>query len=376
VTVANALRVAAALFAAAFMLVGCGGDEFDSELAESLQHELDSERDRWGIPGAQAAVVLPGEGTWTGVSGRADVEAKTAVGDDTAFAIGSITKTFVATLVLKLAEDGVLRLDDPLSKWLPGYPRSRGITLRRLLNHTSGVHNFVDNPRFRAAQLGDLAKEWTPAETLRFVGTPYSKPGESWHYSNTGYILLGQVIERATRSTVGDELRERVLEPLGLEDEVVLQGEDQLPQPAARGYGDFDEDGDLDATKRGARMIPAVSMATAAWTAGAMASNAEAIARFADALFGGRVLKKTSLAQMVDFGGSGALDYGLGVGSFRLQRRQLWGHGGAIPGYRSELWYLPRERATIVVLWNGDRIADPFISQAILEKVVAHLDPE
>jgi len=107
-----------------------------------------------------------------------------------------------------------------------------------------------------------------------------------------------------------------------------------------------------------------------------MAADAEAIARFADALFGGRVLKPASLREMVDFGSYGAIDYGLGVGSFRMQGRQLWGHGWAIPGYRSELWYLPRERATIVVLWNGDRIADPFISQAILEKVVAHLDQE
>jgi D-alanyl-D-alanine carboxypeptidase len=156
------------LWASVAVAVGCGGSSsqhqpadrrdhspargqaggFDPVLSSRLQETLDRVRTDQGIPGASAAVLIPGEGIWTGNSGEADTRTHRPVTDRTLFAAGSITKTFVAALMLKLAERDVLDLDDHLSRWVPEFPNSRSISLRQLLNHTSGTSNFTDEPAF------------------------------------------------------------------------------------------------------------------------------------------------------------------------------------------------------------------------------------
>jgi D-alanyl-D-alanine carboxypeptidase len=174
----------------------------DPALASRLQETLDRVRKHQEIPGAAAAVVIPGQGVWTGTSGEADTRTHRPVTDRTLFGVGSVTKTFVAALMLKLAERDVLDLDDHLSRWVPEFPNSRLITLRQLLNHTSGTSNFTDDPAFAAAQQRNPNTVWTPRRTLRYAQHPDSPPGETWDYSNTNYVLAGLVIARATRSTV------------------------------------------------------------------------------------------------------------------------------------------------------------------------------
>jgi D-alanyl-D-alanine carboxypeptidase len=155
---------------------------------------------------------------------------------DTLFQAGSITKTFVASLVLKLAEDGVLGLDDRLSRLVPAFPDSRRITLRQLLNHTAGTADFLTDGRFLAAQRRrGLAAVWTPQQLLRYVPEPLAKPGERWHYSNANYLLLGLAVERATRSSLGRELRRRLL-PRTTFDRIVFQGEERPRGAIAVGY--------------------------------------------------------------------------------------------------------------------------------------------
>ena len=195
------------------------------------------------MPGASAAVVIPGEGIWTGSSGVADIRAHRPVTDRTLFAAGSITKTFVAALMLKLVERDVLHLDDRLSRWVPEFPNSRQITLRQLLNHTSGTSDFVDEPAFAAAQERSASAVWTPRRTLRYAQDPAREPGVDWIYSNTNYILAGLVIERATRSTVARELHRRLLDRSQFP-RIVLQGDERPRDPVAVGYQNLDDDTD------------------------------------------------------------------------------------------------------------------------------------
>jgi D-alanyl-D-alanine carboxypeptidase len=153
------------------------GSGFDANLASELQSILDEERERFEAGAASAAIVVPAEGVWTGASGVADRETKQPVTAETAFALGSVTKTFVAALILDLIEDDLLNLDDSLARWLPRFPQARQITILQLLNHTSGVFNMTDNRAFIEAQIEHPRKRWTPARTLTYVGEPLFAPG-------------------------------------------------------------------------------------------------------------------------------------------------------------------------------------------------------
>ena len=356
-----------------------GDAGFDPKLAAALQSVLDEERERYAVAAAAAAVVVPGKGIWSGASGLADRKTKEPVTPRTLFAFGSVTKPFVAAVVLDLAEDGVLRLDDPLARWMPSYPRARSITIRQLLNHTSGVSDFVENPAFLRAQLAEPRRRWTANRTLTFVEEPRFAPGSDWAYSNTNYILLGKVIANATGSRVSRELRSRILEPVGA-DAVFLQGEEPVRGPVVRAYSDLDENGKQDDISDGTSIIPNTAMATAAWTAGGLAATPEAVARFADALFRGRLLRRQSLAQMLDVdergaGAGGGLGYGLGMARFDIPGHGLvWGHGGGIPGFRTQLFHAAEERVTVVVAWTDDRQDPTLVSEPLLEAVLQHVE--
>ena len=354
------------------------GARLDIALASELQSTLDQERERFQAGAASAAIFVPGEGLWTGTSGIADLETKKPVTPETAFAVGSVTKTFVAALILDLIEDDVLKLDDPLVRWLPGFPRARQITIRQLLNHTSGVFNITDNRAFIEAQIERPRKRWTPARTLAYVGEPLFAPGSDWGYSNTNYILLGLVIEKATGSTVARELRERVLVPADA-DAVFMQGEERVRAEVARGYDDVDLDGAPDDLSDGTRTIPNTAMASAAWTAGGIAATPEAVAKFGDALFRGRLLNPDSLRQMTDFdeqlgkGRGGGLGYGLGISRFEVPGHEVLGHGGGIPGYRSALWHVRDHGITIAFSWNDGNLDPTLVIQPLLDAVVEHV---
>jgi D-alanyl-D-alanine carboxypeptidase len=352
---------------------------FDANLSSTLQEILDDERERFAAPGASAAVVVPGEGVWTGVSGIADRKTNEPVTRETAFAIGSVAKTFVAALVLDLAEEGIIDLDDSVARWVPRFPHSRFITIRQLLNHTSGIFDVTENPAFLESQFARPRERWTPGRTLSYVKQPRFTPGSDWGYSNTNYILLGIVIEKATNSTVSRELRARLLEAAGA-DAVFLQGEERVRAPVARGYHDVDFDGEADDLSDGTRTIPNTALASAAWTAGGIAATPEAVARFGDALFSGRLLEPDSLAQMLDFeaelgaGRGGGLGYGFGVARFEIPGHEVFGHGGGIPGYRSALWHAPEHSVTLAFAWSDSRLDPTLVAQPLLDAVVEYLE--
>jgi D-alanyl-D-alanine carboxypeptidase len=278
----------------------------------------------------------------------------------------------VAALVLELAEDGVLSLDDRLARWLPAYPRAERITLRQLLNHTSGVPNMTESSAFQRAQLEHPFARWSPARTLSFARGADFEPGERWHYSNTNYILLGLVIEKATRSSAAEELQRRILDPLELES-LQLQGREKVQGHWARAYADYDDDGERDPAPSGVTLVPSPSAATAAWTAGAMVGDAGDLARWAKALFGGRVLEPDSLRQMRTVVSSGYGHYGLGIAKGSAPTGDAaWGHGGEIGGYRAEMWHVPKLGVTLVTLWNDSTLRDDLIGQSLFHVFLEH----
>jgi CubicO group peptidase (beta-lactamase class C family) len=213
--------------------------------------------------------VIPGQGLWSGGSGTANRATKEPVTGRTPFPIASITKTFIAALAIKLADQHLLRLDDPLGRWLPNWPNADKISLRQLLNHTSGVANFeqrITAPYQRAID-AHPAKLWSPQRTLSYAGKPEFAPGTRWEYNNANYILAGLAIERATRSTVARQLHRELLDPLKLDD-IVLQPQERPRGTPPHGYGSFTSDERRALRAGGPRFTPYDSAASSAWTGG------------------------------------------------------------------------------------------------------------
>lgn len=380
----HALLVA---FTVAMLLWGCGGERasgprssggngVDPSLRRALQATLDQQREFHELPGAAAAVVIPGQGVWSGGSGVADRKTGTPVTGHTPFAIASLTKPFIAALAVKLSERGRLQLDDHLSAFVPRWPNASRITLRQLLNHTSGVSSFdteLSDPINRAIDAKPRSF-WSPRRTLSYAGKPSFEPGARWQYNNANYLLAGLVIERATKTTVADALRQEILDPLKLDD-VVLQPE-RVRGPAAHGYGKIGSDRRERDLSDGSDFVPYRSVASSAWTAGGVVASAESVARFGDAVLRGSTLTRNGRKEMTAFVPAKRpySAYGLGLGRVYSTRvsADLWGAVGTFPGFGGTLAHLPSKGVTVVVLANQDDatgltadLADRLLEQAI-----------
>ncbi len=344
--------------------VGSGSvppEPIERALAPALQGQLAAAVATLKLPGAQAAVIFVGGGTWTGAAGYADVAARRPMTTRDLFDVGSITKTFLAAEVLRLAEEGVLRLDDPLARWLPTYPGATGISLRQLLSHTSGLSDYFWNERLLQA-LGRAPRQaWRPDQLLRYVARPIFAPGRGWRYSNTNYLLLGMVLEAATGRSLAAELRARFWGPLGLA-HTTLQGDGPAPSPASLGPLTLPYErrgaapGTLVSLADGSGYLPFTSLATALGAAGGLASRADDLARWGAALYGGHVLQAASLRAMEDVTISRRFKpqfvYGLGAQQLTVAGYLSYGHSGLCSGYRAALRYLPDFGASIAVLTN------------------------
>jgi D-alanyl-D-alanine carboxypeptidase len=309
---------------------------------------VEASRGRIPAPGISVAVLLPDGALWTGVAGDRQLSPRLPVTPDTVFAIASITKTFVTAVVMQLVDEGRLSLDSRLSEFLPRYPRARSIRIRHLLGHTSGVFDYFQTLRYAVRVFRDPSRSWTPREILGLADGPWCDPGACFRYSNTNFVLLGMVIERITGTSLGDEVRRRLLEPQGL-DRTVFQPDQATPRNAAHGHLWGGGSVFYDHTGR-SRILPHRSAATVAWAAGAMASTATDLARWADALYGGRVVSAESLAAMLTFRERD--EYGLGTRTRTFQGHRAIGHLGGIRGYELAMWHFPDDDVTIVVLTN------------------------
>jgi D-alanyl-D-alanine carboxypeptidase len=326
-------------------------------LAEELQQVLDTELVKHDGKGVSAAVIIPGRKPWLGTSGIS--HAAVAITPDMLFGIGSNTKNFMAALILQLAEEGKLSLEDQLNQYLPDYANiNNTITIRQLLNHTSGVYNITEHPSFWDTIFANRFKVWTPEALLtQFVSQPYFPPGTGWHYSNTNYTLLGMIVEAVTASQVSTELRNRFWGPLGLA-RTFLDIEEPIPvtEVLAHRWYDFFGDGTPDDIS----WLPRISEFSAYWTAGAMFSTAEDVAKWSQALFRGHVLSRASLDQMLTFhsptpGEPQMIGYGLGTLKFApglVAGEEAYGHGGWVFGYSTAMAFLPDYDVSIVILLN------------------------
>ena len=259
---------------------------------------------------------------------------------DVRFRVASVTKSFVATVALQLVAEGRLSLSDTVERRLPGVlPYGDDVTVRQLLNHTSGVPDYLYPPIIELYG-GNRLRSWQPQELVGLVaGQPPDFPaGTAWSYSNTNYVLAGLIIERVTGRDLGRELERRIFRPLGLRDTYFPVDFPFLLWPSARGYSlDLDEAG----TPIEGRLLDfTVYNPSLAWGAGNIVSDMDDIARFYRALLGGRLLPPEQLAEMkttvvVEPGVAG---YGLGLAAFYTDCGPLWGHGGSLPGFNNELF--------------------------------------
>ncbi len=303
-----------------------GGQQGDPALRDALQAVVDA--------GATGMIALVDDGPTVSAVGvgaaRLDPFEPISVRDQVR--VGSITKTAISTITLQLAGEGRVRLDDSIETYLPGVvPSGSAITLRMLLNHTSGIFNYTDDADYFASILADPFRYRSPEELLAvaFAHPPLFAPGQGWSYSNTGYIVLGLMLEAVTHTPVQRLIERRVVHPLHLRN-TYFATSGRFRGPYAHGYAppEISEDGYLDVSAWNPSW---------AWAAGALVSNAPDLRRFYQALLSGRLLRPKLLRQMlttVDTGMPGA-GYGLGIFSLDTACGTVWGHDGGIPGYLS-----------------------------------------
>lgn len=296
-------------------------------------------------------------GVWRGTSGVAELGTRRPVPVNGQFRVGSVTKTFVAAVVLQLAHERRLGLDDPVERWLPGLlPDGRRITLRHLLQHTSGIYNYTDDLFTSVERM--LRDRWRTyrARDLVAMATerpPLFEPGEDWSYSNTNYLVLGLVIERVTRRPYGAEVARRVLGPLGLRHTTVPGVDPLIHGPHAHGYLPVEHNGRIHPVD-----ITAYNPSVAG-AAGEIISTTAELNRFYRALFTGGLLPPALLDEMTDRP-TGPMGYALGV--FRVPLpcgRVLWGHTGGFPGYSTYAFTTDDGRAQMTISVNPYPEADP-----------------
>lgn len=333
-------------------------------------------RTTYGIPGISAAMTFPDGTTWIAKAGFADVARHRVVTPTTAFAAGSISKTFTAALVMRLAEEGKLSLDMPLNAYLPKLVVDPAITIRQLLDHTSGVDDFFSHSTIDAALLAQPRRVWSAADSLRYVGKPYFRPGAGWHYSNTNYLVLGMVAEAVGGAPLATQLRQRFFDPLGL-GHTVYQQIEKPRGPIAHGYrftSPNPKQKGIDVSD-GTAVIPFTSVVTASGGAGSIATTATDLVRWARALYGGSVLRPETVASMVDDATvttvlKSSVPYGLGVQVVTIDGRQALGHSGRLLGFRAVMRWLPAEGIAVAVMTNQSRTDPNVLVRDLLRSVI------
>ncbi|AGP38254.1 hypothetical protein BE04_38965 [Sorangium cellulosum] len=317
-------------------------------LAVELQAALDAAIGAQRLPGAAAAVDVGGC-SFRGAAGMADVATGTPMDPGDLFRAGSITKTFISTLVLMLRADGDLSLEDDVSSYVPGVPGGDRITIRQILNHTSGLFNYTETHGFLSAVEADPTRVWAPEELIAFSARepPCFEPGRGFEYSNTNYIVAGLIVEAVSGKPTVELLRTRILEPAGLAN-TYLDGAEPAVPGLVRGYGSYD--GELVDT------TSAVDPSSA-WTSGGLVSNTDDLTTFFVRLLDGGLLGPAELADMT--AGVGAeeadlLEYGLGLAQRSSPVGITHGHGGSMWGFVSASFYAVERGAAITVLVNHE----------------------
>lgn len=294
------------------LVSGCDpASAFDPATVARFEAALEATQEEQASAGTLILVEDGSGRRWTGAAGHADLETETLATERTLFRSASVAKTFMGALVLSLHEEGRLSVDDPISDWVPRVPHGDAITLRMLLQHTSGIANYTQTPTYRDTLRTDRTHVFTADELvdMSIAMPPDFAPGEGWNYSNTGYILLGLVVEAIVGRSFGDECIARFFEPLGMLDTRPLSG--------------GTVDGLWSSYVVGAEgPMPVVGTSGYAWDGGWVTSLHD-MAIWARELLGGRLHDPETLALASESAGGALLDgiaanYGFESGGYAL----------------------------------------------------------
>ncbi|MFD5322975.1 serine hydrolase domain-containing protein [Streptomyces sp. NPDC127092] len=328
-----------------------------------------------GVPGAVAAA-RDGKDRWTGTAGERE-------GDDR-YRVGSITKTFTATVLLQLQAEGRLDLDDPVEKWLPGVVRGNGhdgrkITVRQLLNHSSGIYSYTEDPAFQQKVFGSGFLEhrydtWTQRQLVDVAmgHAPDFAPGTSWRYSNTNFVLAGMVIEKVTGRPYGKAVENRIIKPLKLRATTVPGTDSRMPEPNSGAYSKL-------APETGGPTYDVTDLnPSIASAAGEMISDSRDLQTFYRALLKGRLLPRAEMRELTTTLPVSAeypeFRYGLGISWQKLScGKEIWGHGGGIHGSVSEAYATRDGEHSLAGNFNADWTGD---TQTVIEAEFCGTAPE
>ncbi len=288
-------------------------------------------------------VMQKGKAVYKKAFGPADREWNVSNTVETKFRIGSVTKQFTAACILQLAEQGKLGLDDQLSKYIPDYPKGDSITIHMLLNHTSGIKNYTDIPDFFPKAALPLSHD---SMIAMFKNKPLDfSPGTKWNYSNSGYFLLGVIVEKASGKNFSNYLLEQVINRAGLKN-TAMDNLDSVLAFRAKGYGK---------NSQGVWQHALYISMEGPYSAGAMVSTVDDLYTWIKALTNNKIIAATSVKKMTtpykdNYG------YGLLIDSLKTHSR-IW-HNGGIPGFSSHLAYYPADEVTVVVISNNGSNSD------------------
>ncbi len=329
--------------------------------AQRLNVVFDSMCKVMNLKGASAALIIPNKGTWNQAFGES--HSGVPIKTDMTFTIGSNTKTYISTLMLKLQEQGKLSMNDTIGKWIKDKPFTNGqVTIRQLLNQTSGFGDFTYNPAYIEAIKSDFNRVWYPEEMFQFFQEPYfTLPGSAYAYSDQNLLLAGLIIEAVTGKRVEKSMREYILEPAKLPYTVYYPFETSPLTFPHSWSADYSPDGtliDLDASFGYNR----IAFCSADNAAGGMASTAVENAQFWDKLMTGKIINQNSLSQMKTFVETGLPNFRYGLclqeSKNRFNGRTIYSHNGYVPGSINDNAYDPISGVCITILTNQDNILD------------------
>lgn len=341
----------------------CNLNFADSSLTNPNQVEYQNLLDNMtsnGVVGVSMSVYTPQAGLWLGASGYADLSTNVAMKPCNMTRVGSTVKLFTATLIMKLQEEGKLNIHDKITDYLNGEYMDQlegieNVTILQLLNHSSGLYNYIQNLQFQTASLNDLIREWHAEDLLNYAygQDPYFTAGEDVRYSNTNYILLGILIEQLEGKPLFQVFDEKLIAPLGLMN-TQFAGKNPVPDGIVRGYIDIYSN-----------LQVLESTYYSGWdyyTAdGGLISNPYDMSIFFRALMDGQILSASSLQTMLTWSAPKdsptdfyPITYGLGIFKITTPYGEAYMHSGDAIGYYANMIYFPDDGTTIVYAVNSN----------------------
>jgi len=306
-------------------------------------------------PGIIVSITQGDKVIYEKAKGVANIQSKEPMDTKMRFRIGSLTKTFTATVLLQLVDEKKITLDESIEKYFPSVPNAKNITVRMLGDMTSGLYNYSESKEFEKQMLAEPKKKWTPEELINvsLQNKVYFEPGKGWHYSNTNTVMLGVIIEKLTGSTLPKEIKKRISDKLGLNETEFAENPD-ISGFHPNGYGEDD----------GTWVYPLVDVTTKydpswGWAAGAMISTISDLKIYLKALTEGKLTSPEMHAERLKWGlNKPDIKYGFGI--FQISEG-YFGHNGSYPGFHNISVHSPSKNITAVIFYNTQSNRDPDI---------------